>query len=149
MPIYTRLSGGGSLSVTLPLHFPNTSPCSTVFSIPRYLSSDSHSRGGLGEVLGKSFTNTSPLATPFCTVFPRDLGKWGGLFLFHTKKRGICWMSRRILFSKREMLLVHILCVTGIINDDGVFLYCVGIVPSVGVGHVTVFPSAKSWPTTR
>ena len=79
-PIYTRLSSGGSLSVTLPLHFPNTSPCSTVFSIPRYLSSDSHSWGGLGEVLGKSFTNTSPLAPPFCTAFPRDLGKWGGLF---------------------------------------------------------------------
>ena len=38
------------------------------------------SGGGLGEVLGKSFTNTSPLATPFCTAFPRDLGKWGGLF---------------------------------------------------------------------
>ena len=30
--------------------------------------------------MGKSFTNTSPLATPFCTAFPRDLGKWGGLF---------------------------------------------------------------------
>ena len=58
-------------------------------------------------------------------------------------------MSRRILFSEREMLLVHILCVTCIANDDGVFLYRVGIVPSVGVGHVTVFPSAKSWPTTR
>ena len=37
-------------------------------------------------------------------------------------------MSRRILFSEREMLLVHILCVTCIINDDGVFLYRVGIV---------------------
>ena len=30
--------------------------------------------------MGKSFPNTSPLATPFCTAFPRDLGKWGGLF---------------------------------------------------------------------
>ena len=58
-------------------------------------------------------------------------------------------MSRRIIFSKGIMLLVHVLCVTGIANDDGVFLYRVGIVPSVGVGHVTVFPSAKSWPTTR
>ncbi len=76
----------GSLSVTLPLHFPNTSPVSTVFSIPKCLPSDSNSRGGLGEVSGKSFSNTSPLAIPFYTAFPRDWGKWGGLFiipLFH------------------------------------------------------------------
>ena len=67
----------------------------------------------------------------------------------NTKNRGIWWMSRRIFFSKRIMLLVHVLCMTGITNDDGVLLYGVGIVPSVGVGHVTVFPPAKSWPTTR
>ena len=47
---------------------------------------------------------------------------------------------------------MHVLCVAGIYDRDGVALYGVGVVPFVSVRHVVAFPSAygrtSSWQRT-
>ena len=63
-PIYTRLSSGGSLSVTLPLHFPNTSPMFHRFLITQMplfgFPFQGRSGGSLGEVFYKHFPSRNP-----------------------------------------------------------------------------------------
>ena len=59
-------------------------------------------------------------------------------------------MSRLIIvygllgcLSSCELLLVQILCMTCINNHNGVTIYCVSIIPFVGICHIEIFPSAN------